>query len=105
MTTEGRHGLPCMLIVAGHLVVDTADRDGLVAESADAVAQARVAPGCLDFAVSADPLDPRRVNVFERWESEEALLAFRGAGTSGEMAARILDADVRRYVIASVQAA
>ena len=94
-----------MLIVAGHLFADPADRDGLVAESAEAVAQARVAPGCLDFAVSADPLDPRRVNVFERWESAEALLAFRGAGTPGELAARILDADVRRYVIASVEEA
>jgi quinol monooxygenase YgiN len=104
MTSGVREGLPCMLIVAGHLVVDPADRDGLVAESAEAVAQARVAPGCLDFAVSADPLDQRRVNVFERWESEETLLAFRGAGTSGEMATRILDADVRRYVIASVEA-
>jgi hypothetical protein len=102
MTSAAREGLPCMLIVAGHLVVDPADREGLVAESAEAVAQARVAPGCLDFAVTPDSLDPRRVNVFERWESEDALLAFRGAGTSGGMGARILDADVRRYVIASV---
>ena len=102
MSCRPARGLPRMLIVAGHLVVDPVDRGGLVAESAEAVALARVAPGCLDFAVSADPLDPRRVNVFERWESEEALLAFRGAGTSGEMAARILDADVRRYIIASV---
>ena len=104
MSHRPGRGLPHMLIVAGHLVVDPADRDGLVAESAEAVAQARVAPGCLDFAVSADPLDQRRVNVLERWESEETLLAFRGAGTSGEMATRILDADVRRYVIASVEA-
>ena len=102
MTSDAREGLPCMLIVAGHLVVDPADRDGLVAASAEAVAQARVSPGCLDFAVSADPLDPRRVNVFERWESEETLLAFRGAGTPGELAARVLDADVRRYGVASV---
>ena len=105
MSHRPGRGLHRMLIVAGHLLVDPADRDALVAESAEAVAQARVAPGCLDFAVSADPLDQRRVNVFERWESEEALLAFRGAGTSGEMAARILDADVRRYVIASVEPA
>ena len=31
-------GLPRMLIVAGHLLVDPADRDALVAESAEAVA-------------------------------------------------------------------
>ena len=43
--------------------------------------------------------------MFERWESAEALLAFRGAGPPGGMTARILDADVRRYVVASVEEA
>ena len=98
-------GLPHMLIVAGHLTVAAEDRDAHVAASAPAVAQAREAPGCLDFAVTADSLDPQRVNVVERCESADALLAFRGDGPSGEIAARILDADVRRYVIASVEAA
>ena len=105
MTSTRGPGLPGMLIVAGHLVVDPADRDAFLTESARAVALAREAAGCLDYAVTADTLDPRRVNVFERWESEAALLAFRGAGPPGEMAARILDADVHRYVIASVEAA
>ena len=105
MSCRPGRGLPRMLIVAGHLLVDPADRDALVAESAEAVAQARVAPGCLDFAVTADTLDAGRVNVVERWESEDALLAFRGAGPSGEMTARILDADVRRYGVASVEGA
>jgi quinol monooxygenase YgiN len=105
MNLRGGRGLPHMLIVAGHLVVDPADREALVAESAEAVAQARVAPGCLDFAVTADSLDAGRVNVFERWESADALLAFRAAGPPGEMTARILDANVHRYGVASVEEA
>ena len=105
MNLPTERGLPHMLIVAGHLVVDPADREALVAESAEAVALARTAEGCLDFAVTADSLDAGRVNVFERWESADALLAFRGAGPSGEMTARILDADVRRYGVASVESA
>jgi quinol monooxygenase YgiN len=105
MTSAAHASLTGMLIVAGHLVVATAERTAFITESARAVALAREAPGCLDYAVTADTLDPQRVNVFERWESEATLLAFRGAGPSGEMAARILDADVRRYVIASVEAA
>ncbi len=105
MTSGAHPGLSRMLIVAGHLAVAPEDRDAFVAASGAAVAQAREAPGCLDFAVTADTLNPQRVNVFERWESEVALLAFRGAGPSGAMAARILDADVRRYVVASVEAA
>jgi antibiotic biosynthesis monooxygenase len=41
---------------------------------------ARQAPGCLDFAVSADPVDPTRVNVFERWTGPEDLAGFRASG-------------------------
>lgn len=70
-----------MLIVAGHLVLDPEDRDAHVVASAGAVRLAREAPGCLDFAVSADPVDPTRVNVFERWARTEDLDAFRA--TSG----------------------
>lgn len=71
----------CVLIVAGHLVLDPEDRDAHVVMSTGAVRLARQAPGCLDFAVSADPLDPTRVNVFERWARPEDLDAFRA--TSG----------------------
>jgi hypothetical protein len=41
------------------------------------VEQARRAIGCLDVAICADLLDPGRVNIFERWESQTALEAFR----------------------------
>ena len=88
-----------MLIVAGHLVVDANDRDRYVADCATAVAAARQADGCLDFAVSADSVDPRRVNVFERWSSRELLDAFRGSGPDDSIRDRILEADVREYTI------
>jgi heme-degrading monooxygenase HmoA len=45
---------------------------------------AREAPGCLDFAQSPDPLEPDRINVFERWESDAALQAFRDLPSDGE---------------------
>ena len=89
-----------MLIVAGHLLVEPADRDAYLGDCAAAVTMARAAPGCLDFALSPDALNAGRINVFERWDSEEALLAFRGSGPDGGTAARILDAAVRRYEIA-----
>ncbi len=69
-----------MLIVCGHLVLDPADRDTHVVASAGAVRLARQLPGCLDFAVSADPVDPTRVNIFERWARSEDLDAFRASG-------------------------
>jgi quinol monooxygenase YgiN len=69
-----------MLIVSGHLVLDPADRDAHVIASVDAVRLARAAPGCLDFAVSADPVDPTRVNIFELWADSRDLDAFRASG-------------------------
>jgi quinol monooxygenase YgiN len=91
-----------MLIVAGHLIVDPATRDAYVAECVRVVELARSAPGCLDFAVTADTADPARVNVYERWESEEQLLAFRGAGPDAGQQAAILGADVKCYTISAV---
>lgn len=64
-----------------------------------AVAAAREADGCLDFAVSADPVEPRRVNVFERWRSRELLDAFRGHGPDDGIRSRILEANIAEYAI------
>lgn len=41
------------------------------------VEQGRRAAGCLDIAISADLIDPGRINIFERWESQEAVETFR----------------------------
>lgn len=61
------------------------------------VTSARKAPGCLDFSVSADLVEPDRVNVFERWESRAAVEAFRGSGPSGDRQAAIRAASVSEY--------
>ncbi|RZT85788.1 antibiotic biosynthesis monooxygenase [Pseudonocardia sediminis] len=92
-----------MLIIAGYLTAEPTDRDAFVADGAKAVSMARAAPGCLDFSITADTVDAARINIFERWESEEELLTFRGSGPDSDTAARILGAEVRRYVIASVE--
>jgi quinol monooxygenase YgiN len=89
-----------MLIVAGHLMVRESDRDRYVADCAAAVLAARRADGCLDFAVSADAVDPGRVNIFERWQTRDLLLAFRGEGPDDDMRNRILEADVAEYDLA-----
>ena len=86
-----------MVIVAGHLVVDPESRDDYVAGCIEVVRQARRTPGCLDFALSADVLEPGRVNIFERWESQAAVEAFRGSGPSGDQAQAIVSASVVEY--------
>jgi quinol monooxygenase YgiN len=93
-----------MLIIAGNLIVDPADRAAFLASNGDVVEQARRAPGCLDFVQAADPLDPSRINIFERWDNEGHLLAFRGAGEPASDSPPVISADVKRYVISSVEA-
>jgi quinol monooxygenase YgiN len=88
-----------MVIVAGHLVVDPQQRDDYLAGCVEVVRQARRAPGCLDFSLTADLLEPGRVNIFERWESQGAVEAFRGSGPSDEQGAAIVAASVAEYDI------
>ena len=89
-----------MVIVAGYVVVDPGHRDDYLKGCVEVVGQARRSAGCLDFALSADLLDPGRVNIFERWESAAAVVAFRGAGPSDEQGAAILAGSVAEYDVA-----
>jgi len=89
-----------LIIVAGRLHVEPADRARYLAEVAAVTRLARAAPGCLDFAQAADQLDPTRINVYERWESDEHLDQFRAAGGPALDLPPLQDADVRKYRIA-----
>lgn len=90
-----------MIIVAGHLIVDPDGRSEYLAGCADAVRAARAAPGCLDFALGADLLDPGRVNALERWTTPEALAAFRGAGPDDGHLDAILGFAVEEFTVAT----
>ena len=48
-------------------------------------------------------MDPGRLNVYERWESDEALEEFRGGGPSGDQQGQILEASVEKYRISAVE--
>jgi quinol monooxygenase YgiN len=89
-----------MIIVAGHLIVDPVQRESYLADCVSVVEQARRAPGCLDFAITGDLVDPGRIDVFERWESRAAVEAFRGSGPSDEQSAAMLSASVAEYDLA-----
>ena len=86
-----------MVIVAGHLIVGPEARDDYLASCTPVVQQARTTPGCLDFAIAADLLDPARINLFERWDSQDAVNAFRGCGPGDEQADMIVSGSVFEY--------
>jgi quinol monooxygenase YgiN len=92
-----------MVIVAGRVTVEPQQRESYLAGCKSVVEQARGTTGCLDFAITADLIDPGRVNIFERWESQAAVEAFRGSGPSDEQGAAMLSASVAEYDVADVR--
>ena len=67
-----------MIIIAGHSRARNAtERDTAVAAFVKMVEKARGRDGCIDFAITADSVDPERVNLFECWRDQEALDAWR----------------------------
>jgi len=93
------------IIVSGTLHVAPAQREGYLAARTAIVAHARKAPGCLDFALSADLLDAGRVNVYERWRSHEDLLAYRaGDGPELDDSIPLAGANVELHHVAGSQA-
>jgi len=93
-----------VIIVSGPIHVDPSERDGYLAECRAVIEQARQAPGCLDFHLSADPLDAGRINVYEQWATVAEVDAFRGSGPSGDQTAAIRSASVVQHEVASSHA-
>ena len=92
-----------MLIIAGMLRVSPSERDDYVSRSVPIVKAARSSEGCLEFSITADTVDEDRILIYERWETEGQLLAFRGNGPSDDQQHSILEADVKRYTISDVR--
>jgi quinol monooxygenase YgiN len=88
-----------VIIVAGSLSVEPSGRQAYLDGCREVVAAARDAAGCLDYSLSADLLELGRINVFERWESAEALERFRGSGPPDDQLAELLAIDVSEYEV------
>jgi quinol monooxygenase YgiN len=87
------------VIVAGWCAVDPKKRDEVVESLKALVLRARRAPGCLDFAMTADPVDPKRLNLFELWRSEEDLRAWRAVAGHPKRITPLLRVAVRKHII------
>lgn len=90
-----------MIIVSGKIHVESAERAAYLEDSLEVIELARAAPGCLDFHMSADPVEADRINIYERWESVADVEAFRGSGPSDEQSAAIRKAEVEQHEVAS----
>lgn len=86
-----------MVIVAGHLMVAPDRRDAYLNDCVAVIEQARAAPGCLDFSLTGDLVDRGRINIFERWDSQGAVDAFRGSGPGEDQSAVMISGSVSEY--------
>lgn len=66
-----------MIAIAGTIdLEDPSDRDACIAATAALQAATRAdEPGCLAYSLSADPVVPGRIQVFELWADEASLAA------------------------------
>jgi quinol monooxygenase YgiN len=62
-----------MVILQGVFTVNPDDREQFVQASIEGMRSSRQEEGCLEYVIAADPLDPGRVVLSERWESTEHL--------------------------------
>jgi quinol monooxygenase YgiN len=62
-----------VIIVGGSFEMDPEQRDAFLAERHERMRTSRSEDGCLEYTFAADPLEPGRVVLFERWESQAAL--------------------------------
>ena len=56
-----------MIIVSGPIHVAAVDRGRYLAACREVILAARASHGCIDFHLSADPIDSGRINVYEEW--------------------------------------
>jgi quinol monooxygenase YgiN len=61
------------VIVQGVFILSPGERDRFVDATLDGMRASRAEAGCLEYVFAADPLDPQRVVLSERWESMELL--------------------------------
>jgi quinol monooxygenase YgiN len=61
-----------VLIVAGAFDVVPEEREEFLSRRHESMVRTRGEKGCLEYVLSADPVDPARVVLFERWEDQSA---------------------------------
>ena len=66
-----------MIIIAGYELMDAEKRDSVVDAHRDLVSRAREFDGCMHVAITADSVDPERINSVEVWRDAEAMERWR----------------------------
>lgn len=95
-----------MLIIAGTIRIDPTKTDEAMASAVEMMKATHQEEGNLAYVFSLDPIEPGLIQLFEKWETEEALAAH---STSPHMATfrasmgswGVQGADIKKYEISS----
>jgi quinol monooxygenase YgiN len=96
-----------MLIVAGTFTVDPGRRGEFLESRLEAIRTSRTEQGCVQYAMSADAVDPAVVRLFEIWSSRADLQAHLErirASAPPEGGVPVLAHELKMYVHAEEQA-
>lgn len=88
-----------MLVVAGTIEIDPANRDAAVAAALRMMEETQREPGCLSYTFSADLAEPGRFRIFEEWQDEAALHAHFKAPHMAAFQKAVAGLGVRRMAI------
>jgi quinol monooxygenase YgiN len=94
-----------MVIVQGVFSVDPVDRDRFVESRLEGMRTSRQEEGCLEYVIAADPLDPARAVLSERWQSmdhlQQHLARQQGADRSAGAQPVPRDVEITLYEVAT----
>ena len=62
-----------MLVIAGEIEIDPAQREAAVAAALRMMAETRKEAGCISYSFSGDLVQSGIFRIFEEWESQQAL--------------------------------
>ena len=95
-----------MIIIAGTISIDPSKADQALADAVEMMKETHEEQGNLAYVFSLDPLVPGQIQLFEKWESEEALAAHSASAHMAEFRPKmagwgVTGADIKKYEIAS----
>jgi hypothetical protein len=93
-----------VLIVGGVFEVAPGERERFLGEKEAVIRASRAHDGCLEYTFAADPVEPGRVVLFERWADQAALDAhlalLRGDGAPPSGTVKPTSVSMRIYDVA-----
>jgi quinol monooxygenase YgiN len=95
-----------MLVVAGTITLDPAQRAEAEAAFDEMRAATLAEPGCISYEAYADRTDPGTMFIFERWKSQQDLDAHFATPHMAEFGVAlsrcgVKSMDVKKYVVSS----